>query len=138
MALFDPGMPCSLCGKPLNTDDDLFATTFVGLDSPYNVLDDSVAHQECVDNWGLKEAFVAEYNAAWRKPRVRIDKSGHVVWIPDGRLTDHPVFLFLMLPLALVLWPFFKIADWMSERKSPVLLPTKDERQSPAAPDQLR
>ncbi len=65
MALLDDGMQCVICGKiiPCVDTEKLFCTTFHGIRDPrFKHLDDAAMHQSCLDEWGLRDAFVSYYN----------------------------------------------------------------------------
>lgn len=103
MALVDDGMPCAICGKPIDDGSTCFTTTMVGLAPPLSRLDDSVAHPECVDAWEHKAEFVAAYNARWKERQFEIDDAGHVKWV----CRERPLiswWMWLLMPLLLPVW----------------------------------
>ena len=97
MALVYDGMPCSLCGMPIDNVEDCFTTTMVGLQPPLSQLDDVAAHHACVDAWEHKAAFVEAYNARWKEREFAIDEDGHVKWV-GRRPSLLPWWLVLLLP----------------------------------------
>jgi hypothetical protein len=100
MALVDDGMPCAICGKPIDDVSTCFTTTMVGLQLPLSRLDDSAAHPECVDAWEHKTEFVEAYNARWKERQFEIDDAGHVKWVGRERPLI-PWWMWLLMPLLL-------------------------------------
>jgi hypothetical protein len=82
MSLFVPGCPCPLCGSPVDLDDDYIGFTFLGsYDANVSILDDGVAHRQCLNNWEHRDAFVA----AWNAEAKRCLAEGHLLEItPAG------------------------------------------------------
>jgi hypothetical protein len=66
MALFDPGFStCALCGRVLNEDDDLVATSHFITDEtdPLWRYSDALMHRACFLVWESRQDFVDKYNA---------------------------------------------------------------------------
>ena len=81
MALTYDGMPCSLCGKPINgASKNIFAMPMWGIEDPrFAHLDDRACHQFCIDSWKQRDAFIDYYNRELKDELV-IDKNGHVAY----------------------------------------------------------
>lgn len=81
MALTYDGMPCSLCGKPIDdASQNIFAMTMWGIeDLRFAHLDDNACHQSCIDNWKHRDAFIDFHNREL-KDELYIDKHGHVAY----------------------------------------------------------
>jgi hypothetical protein len=68
MALFDPRMPCPICGQPFSAADRTIGFTFLGSHDPIvEPLDDAVVHQKCIDRWCNRDAFLSAWNAAAKR-----------------------------------------------------------------------
>ena len=104
MALVNNGMPCAICGEPIeDVSKDIFALTFYGIrDRRFARLDDSACHQACIDNWHLRDEFISFYNKQCCN-EIRIDRQGHVGYrfswweSPFGEMLQL-MFLFLIAP----------------------------------------
>ena len=105
MALTWDGMPCAICGEPIrDTSNEIFALTMWGItDTRFARLDDAAMHQSCIDNWHLRDEFIAFYNENCRD-ELRVNRRGNVRYRIDwfdlaanaGLLT---VFGFLFAPI---------------------------------------
>jgi hypothetical protein len=63
MALIDPKVSrCSICNQLLGNEE-IFCTTFVGLEHPeFEKLDDAGAHTRCLRRWSERRRFVDVWN----------------------------------------------------------------------------
>ena len=81
MALVDAGMPCALCGEPIAAPMyETFALTMWAIDDlRFAALADAACHQECVDQWKLRDEFMAYFNRNC-KNQLYVDRHGHVAY----------------------------------------------------------
>jgi hypothetical protein len=85
---------------------EMFALTAWGICDPrFARLDDAACHQACIDNWDLRDEFIAYYNANCRD-EIRINRRGHVCYRTDwfevfasGMMGVAAVFLLPALPI---------------------------------------
>ena len=81
MALVEPGMLCSLCREPTDDPDrDTFATCAhaeLHFHSQFALLNDAAVHQHCIDDWALRDDFIAHYNLTICD-ELLLDDRGHV------------------------------------------------------------
>ena len=91
MALIEPGMPCSLCGKPIdNPDVDTFCTTAwakLHCHPQFSLLNDAAVHQSCIDAWAQRDAFITFYNSEI-EDRLFVDQHDHVIYRRRFSLAD--------------------------------------------------
>ena len=95
MALFSEGNPCSICGKPVTSDQEIIGFTFMGVGRPFDGVDDSVVHDLCLANWENRDAFVAKWNEVYMKLgfnrpiglKLRVNEEGRVRYVEDEKLT---------------------------------------------------
>jgi hypothetical protein len=86
MALWNPDIPCPLCGQPVGSDERLIIgfTCLGSYDPDVAVIDDAVVHQACLDDWERRDYFVSAWNAeAAQNDRtsrywLEISSGGHV------------------------------------------------------------
>jgi hypothetical protein len=64
MALIYSGMPCAICGEPLDIHGPRVATThFIGDETdPLWRFSDTAMHYSCFQEWKHREEFVKKYN----------------------------------------------------------------------------
>ncbi len=85
MALVWDGVPCAICGEPIadtsnDSDGDVFALTMWGITDPRFVgIDDAGMHQACIDNWHVRDEFLAYFNEHCSN-ELRVNRSGRVVY----------------------------------------------------------
>lgn len=81
MAMVWEGMPCALCRKPIpDPSRDTFAMTMHGFkDLRFVALDDSACHQRCIDQWELRDEFIAYFNQLYGN-ELFVNRRGHLVY----------------------------------------------------------
>src|SRR6266849_7238339 len=107
MALFYPGLPCSICGKPiLEGQNKVMFSPFVSNEAdPLFPFNDGVFHSECFQNHPLAHAAKTRYAEVRDKskpenrrcPVCRQMITDPDDYLPIGHLTDdvsHPLYRF--------------------------------------------
>jgi hypothetical protein len=101
--LVTPDMKCPLCGEPF-ADRPVFSFTFVVIEDPrFKCFDDYAVHQTCLNEWELRDEFVAVWNERvdntllTQKWRLVIQKDGTLKFEKDP-LWEH-VLNSALLPL---------------------------------------
>jgi len=65
VALVWDGMPCALCGEPLDPDDCFATTHFLDRSHPLEPYSDAAMHWACYDEWPSRPEFSRAYFDAW-------------------------------------------------------------------------
>jgi hypothetical protein len=65
MALVWDGMPCGLCGEPLDPSDCFVTTHFLDIEHPLSAYSDAALHWECFDAWPERLTFSEAYFSWW-------------------------------------------------------------------------
>ena len=83
MALYDEVTPCSICGDAVGTDaNSIIGFTYLGSSHQLvAMLDDSVVHRACLDNWESRDEFVAAWNRESQGvlfDKLVVTENGHV------------------------------------------------------------
>ena len=114
MALTWDGMPCAICGAPIqDTSESVFALTMWGITDPrFARLDDAAMHQACIDNWPLRDEFVAFYNHTCRD-ELRINRRGNVCYRIDW--FDFAANTGLLTVFGFLLGPVMPFADYIPD-----------------------
>jgi hypothetical protein len=86
MALFDNGLPCCFCGKPMFEGDNLIGFTMVnphGKSPLVRQVNDGVVHSACLDAHPQRDEIVAAWNEALGGgcPELEVTKFGHVRYL---------------------------------------------------------
>jgi hypothetical protein len=65
MALWDPALPCPLCGRAIGDNKRLVIgfTCLGSYDADVSVVDDAVVHRACLNGWERRDSFVSAWNA---------------------------------------------------------------------------
>jgi hypothetical protein len=115
MALIDDDMPCALCGKPIHSDQEMFCTTAWGCRyRRFQLLEDTASHQECIDQWALRDEFIEYYNRNCGI-ELYLDGNGRVAYRPRWHDIEQYIALAIGVPFLpmLVLANYYEDPKWM-------------------------
>ena len=108
MAFTWNGMPCAICGEPIQdaSRDVLGFPAWAISDPRFARFDDAAVHQSCIDGWHLRDEFVAHFNEHCHD-ELRVNRRGNVCYRTDwfnaiNKVRLQSVVGFLLLPWMLV------------------------------------